>query len=495
VNSPANPALQYRWAVRDNNGGQALVYYGLRNPPLHNRSVLEVDKELAEVLRDLDGTVPAGSLPGDVIGSDMYGRLVEEGIVVDRADLRQPATADKKQMCVKCVADDYLIPGLEFDDRGVCAFCQCYENAEKAGVSAGPGNEVTEDELLEVARNNKDSRFDVMVLCTGGKDSIYLLWYLAKKLGLRVLAASWNMPYTNDTCRGNIRRALELLPNVELVERTLPWNDIRLAMRKQFGNVGVPCLCPTVAHVLFYPLALEERIPFVMHGVEEVQLAIMNYVMSELKSSDADAGVEAPSIRQQTLGFLNLMARSQEPPKPHSMGADFVRYQHSIRANLDKIYGPLDRVLERAQADETMFLPQIRRLKTNQSYGSWSDVADKIREEMNWQMPPGQKGLLHTSCTIESVKDFCQFMRFRNMRTTFFPQSIVEVSAGVYFGLISREDALIEVEELGYHREPDPLTPLLADLEISEEERESHGETVYSLCDCTACKQESSDDT
>jgi len=88
-----------------------------------------------------------------------------------------------------------------------------------------------------------------------GKDSTFLLWYLAKKLGLRVLAASWNMPYTNDTCHGNIRRALELLPDVELVERTLPVNAARDAMRAQFDHVGMPCLCPTVAHALFFPLA------------------------------------------------------------------------------------------------------------------------------------------------------------------------------------------------------------------------------------------------
>ena len=39
-----------------------------------------------------------------------------------------------------------------------------------------------------------------------------------------------SMPYTNDTCRRNIRRSLELLPDVELVERTLPVNAVRDAM-------------------------------------------------------------------------------------------------------------------------------------------------------------------------------------------------------------------------------------------------------------------------
>ena len=109
-----------------------------------------------------------------------------------------------------------------------------------------------------------------------------------------------------------------------------------------------------------------------------------------------------------------------------------------------------------------------------------------MQQEMDWNMPPGQKGMLHTSCRIEKVKDYCQFLRFRNMRTTSFPQSIVEVSAGVHFGLLSREEALREVEELGYHREPEVMAELLGDLGISDADRRSHGETVYSLCDCAS---------
>jgi len=483
---PMFPVLQYRWAVRDSREGKVLVYYGLRNPPFHRSMVVPVSDLLAEVIAGFTGTTSLDSLPAAVRESEDFRRLVEQGIVVDQKDRRQPSTAEHKQTCTRCVADDHLLPGLEFDARGVCAFCQCYEQAEQAGGSAGPRNAVDEAALLSIAEGNKDSRFDVMVLCTGGKDSTYLLWYLAKKLGLRVLAASWNMPYTNDTCRRNIRRALELLPDVELVERTLPVNAVREAMRAQFGQVGMPCLCPTVAHVLFFPLAAEERIPVVMQGIEEVQLAVMSYVMQSLQGGKGKAPAASPSIREQTLQFLGLTASPPEPANPFSLTAEFIHYQRSIRKVLDPIYRPLDRFLARARQDASAFVPQFLRLKTNALYGSWRAATELMQQEMDWNMPPGQKGLLHTSCRIEKVKDYCQYMRFRNMRTTAFPQSIVEVSAGVYFGLLSREEALREVEELGYHREPAVMAELLDDLRISEADRHSHGETVYSLCDCAS---------
>ena len=106
---------------------------------------------------------------------------------------------------------------------------------------------------------------------------------------------------------------------------------------------------------------------------------------------------------------------------------------------------------------------------------------------MDWQMPPGQKGLLHTSCRIEKVKDYCQFTRFHAARTTLFPQSVVEVSAGVYFGLVSREEALQELQELGYYREPAPLAPLLDDLGIDRNRTQEMGEIPWVLGECTGC--------
>ena len=242
---------------------------------------------------------------------------------------------------------------------------------------------------------------------------------------------------------------------------------------------------------LFFLLAAEERIPVVMQGVEEVQLAVMSYVMRSLQSGQGQSGTAPPSPREQTLQFLELAAHAPEPADPFSLVAEFIRYQRSVRRILDPLYGPLDRLLERARKDESVFLPQFLRLKTNELYGSWSQVAELMKREMDWKMPPGQKGLLHTSCRIEKVKDYCQYMRFKNMRTTSFPQSIVEVSAGVYFGLISREEGLREVEELGYHREPEAMAGLLRDLGIGEDDRRNHGETLYSLCDggagCGGC--------
>jgi hypothetical protein len=460
-----------------------LVYYGLRNPPRHTHSMIPVPPELQHDLRSLDGTRTFETLPARLREHPLFAELVEQGVVVDIHAVRRPATSDSHQTCTRCVANDYLLPGLEFDDRGLCALCRCYERAETAGVSNMPRESATDEELRSIAAWNRNSRFDVMVLCTGGKDSTFLLWYLAKKLGLRVLAASWNMPYTNETCRQNLRRSLALLPDVEFVERTLPWNLVRRAMQGQFQAVGLPCLCPVAAHALFYPLAFQEKIPLVMHGVEEVQLAVMSYVISG--SGTASKIKETrPDHRTNTLQFLRSMTDTAPVANPFGLGADFVRYKTSVRRVLDPIFKPLDEILARAEKDPDLPIPHLRRLETNVGYGSWAQVVELIRQEMDWHMPPGQKGLLHTSCRIETVKDWCQFKRFQAMRSTSLPQSVVELSAGVYFGLVSREDGLAELSELGYMQEPGVLAPLLEDLGIDRETARDFGEMPWSLGCC-----------
>ncbi|MDD4479758.1 MAG: hypothetical protein PHD64_12000, partial [Mesotoga sp.] len=151
------------------------------------------------------------------------------------------------------------------------------------------------------------------------------------------------------------------------------------------------------------------------------------------------------------------------------------------------VYGPLDDILARAENDPNMPIPILRRLQSNTVYGSWKKAVELIKQEMDWHMPPGQKGLLHTSCRIEKVKNYCQFKRFQGAGTTFLPQSIVELGAGVYFGLVSREDALEELQESGYYHEPQVLSALTRDLGIDRGQGQVPGEMSWTLGKCTGC--------
>ncbi len=452
--------LQSRWKIVDVSGTPHLLYYGVRNPPRHREQLLPISPALA---RRLESPAPLNIAELDAEGEKLAG----QGILVAPSELRTTTTPETMRVCVRCVNNDYVIPGLEFNEQGVCALCQCYTQTQAPARSAFCT--VSEADLLAAAQANTTSRFDAMVLYTGGKDSSYMLWLLARKLKLRVLAAFWSMPYCSDAAFENIRRAKQRMTEVEFVEWTLPLDSVREAMRSKWHLHGWPCLCPTAAFPTLYPLASQLRIPYVFLGLEDVQAAVLDYVVA----LPAKAAGPAPSPREQALNFLRIRALPRPQAQPLRWPDEMSNYHAAVRQSLPSLFQDLEDLVRRGAQDPSVHIPLIGRLSTNQEYGTWEDARQVIEREMDWQAPAGQNSLLHTSCAIEPVKDYLQFQRYKAMRTVFMPQSIVETSAAVFFGLTSRDEALQAVQELGYWRPPAILDRLAAELGIAPRDVEA----------------------
>jgi len=454
--------LQSRWKIVEVEGTPHLLYYGVRNPPHHQNVLLPVSPGLATRL-EAHASLTLAELDSTRTEAEA---LVKQHILVRPEHLRPTKTPETMQVCTQCVNNDYVVPGLEFDNKGVCALCQCY--AQTRTPSRSFFTTISEEELLKKAAHNRDSRFDAMVLYTGGKDSSYLLWLLARRLKLRVLAAFWNMPYCSDAAYENIRRAKQQMPEVEFVEWALPLNMVREAMRTKWRAHGWPCLCPTAAFPTLYPLATQLRIPYVFLGLEDIQAAVLDYVVAKPEPSGTP-----PSARDQTLGFLSARALPRAMKTPVHWPDEMSNYHVAVRQAMPELFHDLADLVQLARQDSSLRIPLIGRLSTNEEYGTWEDARQIIEQEMAWQAPVGQTSMLHTSCAIEPVKDYLQFQRFKAMRTVFMPQSIVELSAAVHFGLVNRADALVAVRELGYWKPPLILDKLTSDLEISREDVEA----------------------
>lgn len=468
--------LQHRWKIVCDHGQSFLVYYGLRLPPYHLSQVRPLSAAATRDIALLDGTrvLPQVAENKDVMLE--LTKLVEDKILVTECDLRSSATKNLYQTCKRCVNNDLLIPGLEFDDDGICSFCKCYDVGcidNQAMTSC-----ISDDLLLGMTKKHGGTH-DVMLMYTGGKDSSFLLWYLARKLGLRVLAAYWDMPYAQPTARENIQNAIKRLPDVAFVQWTLPRSTFINAMRGNFMAIGCPCLCLAVIIPLFYSLAQKNRIPCVMLGVEEVQLSINEYVFCQPVH---DAHLDALSSRRQaTLAFLENLTEPQPLVQPIRYHQELQNFYSSVRQQLDIQFRPLTHLVKRAQVNPSIHLPLICRLRTNQAYGTWEQVIKIIGKELDWRMPLRQNSQLHTSCQIEGVKDYVQYIRFKNCRTVFFPQSVVELSASVYFGLVTRDQALQQLNELTYLEPPPILWTILDDLNIDTDNLHCCTEMFYSL--------------
>lgn len=102
------------------------------------------------------------------------------------------------QFCVRCVMSNQR-PRIVFDDEGVCSACR-YAERKKTTIDWDARHE----ELAEVlARSYEDRPYNVVVPCSGGKDSAFIAHTLKHKYGMRPLCATWSPLIYTDIGRRN----------------------------------------------------------------------------------------------------------------------------------------------------------------------------------------------------------------------------------------------------------------------------------------------------
>ena len=191
--------LQNRWKVDE----RKLKYYGLRNKADMFRNTVKLSGKQAAIVAKLPCELDERELKA-------VTELIGKQIVEEAKLKRTPKSLDEATFCTACAANDYIIPGLEFDEQGRCPLCQTKdETAELKSITP----------VKNTFPHSKKSRFDVAVFYTGGKDSTYLLYHLAKVQRLRVLALTWEIPFMSDCARASIENAKKRLPTVEFVTR------------------------------------------------------------------------------------------------------------------------------------------------------------------------------------------------------------------------------------------------------------------------------------
>lgn len=160
-------------------------------PHLFHRRIW-LDRRTAALVASLDGKRDISQY----IRTPGFQKLLREGIVTDRSLLRtSPSSLEDAAYCVRCAANDYAIPGLELDSHGLCPMCRTEEKYRYA-KNVMP--------VLRTIPRSPDRRYDAAVFYTGGKDSSYLLYQLARVQKLRVLSLTWETPFISD-CQGEHR--------------------------------------------------------------------------------------------------------------------------------------------------------------------------------------------------------------------------------------------------------------------------------------------------
>ncbi|MGN0812577.1 MAG: hypothetical protein ACI4MQ_03605 [Candidatus Coproplasma sp.] len=448
--------LQNRWKLE--NG--FLNYYGLRNQPNTLKNKVKLTKKQVKIIEKL----PCELSPDEI--SSLKGLI---GVQVVKSEDKKvtPTCLSQARFCVSCAANDFIIPGLEFDAQGRCPICQSSEKTRNL-KSVVP--------VMNVFPKSKKSRFDVAVFYTGGKDSTYLLYYLSKVLKLKVLALTWEIPYMSDSARKSIENAKNSLHSVEFITRKIADDDLKRIYSKLYSLSENTCACPSLAYVLFYPELVANRVPYFVAGNEPAQLIglYFNKMAPEIAYTFPD---------NKPLNFLFNAGRilTLHPPlkkgqfhtlatmKQLAHGDSFIKkltgYTNQLLTNVceaikevPEIVKPLKRAIR--SSSRTGNIPAFVQVDLNDACGGnyeWRKIKDIIVKECGWVPPEQAEKGLHTSCKIEKCKEYSQFIRFYHMKSSMIPFSALEISIASGKNNLSRKQAIEEMNtSLGFSLEELP---------------------------------------
>ena len=102
------------------------------------------------------------------------------------------------QRCKKCILPS-TFPFIEFDDKGICNYCNNHKPINPNGAEA------LEKDLYELKDKNTND-YDCLIPLSGGRDSCYTLHYITKELGLKPLTFSYDWGMITDLARRNQSR-------------------------------------------------------------------------------------------------------------------------------------------------------------------------------------------------------------------------------------------------------------------------------------------------
>jgi N-acetyl sugar amidotransferase len=141
-----------------------------------------------------------------------------------------------KRICSRCLYDE-TVPGISFDENGVCNYCHTHDRLNLEYPTGEEGMQRLKSLAERIRKEGRRKKYDVIVGVSGGCDSSYML-YLAKQLGLRPLAVHFDNTWDSTIAVENIHDVLKKL-DVDLytyVVDNKEYDDIYRA----FLKAGVP---------------------------------------------------------------------------------------------------------------------------------------------------------------------------------------------------------------------------------------------------------------
>lgn len=186
----------------------------------------------------------------------------EKEVIIEKKDvLKKYGLPLEVKFCKKCVISNQR-PRITFDKEGVCSACRYAERKEKVIDWSKRESEL---QVLCDKHRSKDGSWDVVVPCSGGKDSAVVAHLLKTKYGMHPLTVTWAPHKYSDIGWKNFQRFIH--SGFDNIMGTPNGIVHRKLTRLAFEILGDP-FQPFIYGQKSFPIRIATKfnIPLIMYG-------------------------------------------------------------------------------------------------------------------------------------------------------------------------------------------------------------------------------------
>ena len=188
------------------------------------------------------------------------------------------------QVCKKCILNEKY-PGIRFDDKGVCNFCNSHKPEDPERNTKKKYEKRFRDLIAEFRGRGI---YDCLIAYSGGKDSSFTLHLTKTEYDLNILAVTFDNWFQSETAHQNVRSVIKNMnldhltvrPRFESfkgIMRACVYNKL-YSMKALQRSSTICTTCLWLIRATCYKLAIEKEIPFVMFGLSPGQAPVATSV-------------------------------------------------------------------------------------------------------------------------------------------------------------------------------------------------------------------------
>lgn len=145
---------------------------------------------------------------------------------------------DTYQICKRCIMDT-SDPNIIFDEKGVCDYCNNFDELIKPNWDTDARGEAALQSMSDSVRSDtKALDFDCIIGLSGGLDSSYAAFVAVNKMGLRPLLFHVDAGWNTEQAVGNIEKLVDGL-GLDLYTEVINWDEVR-RLQIAFLKSGIP---------------------------------------------------------------------------------------------------------------------------------------------------------------------------------------------------------------------------------------------------------------